>query len=32
MNVSRLLLIAAAVIVVGALIYMLTDAAISLDY
>jgi hypothetical protein len=32
MNVSRLLLIVAAVIVVGALIYMLIDAAISLDH
>lgn len=32
MNVSRLLLIAAAIVVVGALIYMLIDAAISLDH
>ena len=32
MSVSRLLLIAAAIIVVGALIYMLIDAAISLDH
>ncbi|MFN9490647.1 MAG: hypothetical protein ACK59Y_12830 [Betaproteobacteria bacterium] len=32
MNVLRLLLIAAAIIVVGALIYMLIDAAISLDH
>lgn len=32
MNVSRLLLIFATVIVVGAMIYMLIDAAISLDY
>lgn len=32
MSVSRLLLTAAAIIVVGALIYMLIDAAISLDH
>lgn len=32
MSVTRLLLIAAAIIVVGALIYMLIDAAISLDH